>query len=67
MDAYGETSLLNNKFMQTGQHITLFDLNQTIRTKLVEAFPESLWVIAEISEIKVGTTGHCYLDLIQKE
>lgn len=53
--------------MATGQQITLFDLNQTIRNKLVEAFPESLWVIAEISEIKVGTTGHCYLDLIQKE
>ena len=53
--------------MATSQHISLFDLNQTIRNKLVEAFPESLWIIAEISEIKVGTTGHCYLDLIQKE
>lgn len=53
--------------MAAAQHISLFDLNQTIRNKLVEAFPESLWVIAEISEIKVGTTGHCYLDLIQKE
>ncbi|SDB84139.1 exodeoxyribonuclease VII large subunit [Williamwhitmania taraxaci] len=53
--------------MQVGTHLTLFDLNQTIRAKLVEAFPESLWVIAEISEIKVGTTGHCYIDLIQKD
>ncbi len=53
--------------MDQPQHISLFELNQQIRQALIERFPESAWVIAEISEIKISTAGHCYLELIQKD
>ena len=42
-------------------------LNQMIRDALLDAFPASLWIIAEISEIKINRTGHCYLELIEQE
>ncbi len=30
-------------------------------------FPKSIWVIAEISELKVNRNGHCYLELVEKD
>lgn len=50
----------------TGQ-ITLFDLSNRIRNALQDAFPETVWVVAEISEMKENRTGHCYLELIEKD
>jgi len=42
-------------------------LQALIRARLDEAFPLPLWVAAEISEVKVNYSGHCYLELIEKE
>lgn len=53
--------------MSQPKHISLFELNQQIRQAMEERFPESAWVIAEISEIKTSASGHCYLELIQKD
>lgn len=47
--------------------LTLFELNNKIQSSLKGAFPDSLWVVAEISEKRTNRTGHCYLELIQKE
>ncbi len=47
--------------------ITLFQLNNSIKKAIENAFNESIWVIAEISEIKVNQNGHCYLELVEKE
>ncbi len=49
------------------QKLTLFRLNQWIQEALKSAIPTSVWVIAEISELKENRSGHCYLELIEKE
>ncbi|HOI50092.1 MAG TPA: exodeoxyribonuclease VII large subunit, partial [Prolixibacteraceae bacterium] len=47
--------------------LTLLELNNLIRDALQDAFPETIWVVAEISELKINRTGHCYLELIEKD
>lgn len=47
--------------------VTLAELNNRIRNALQDAFPETVWVVAEISELKENRTGHCYLELIEKD
>ncbi|WP_439183642.1 exodeoxyribonuclease VII large subunit [Carboxylicivirga taeanensis] len=49
------------------KHLSLFELNTNIKAQLKEAFPSSYWVIAEISEIRTVRSGHCYLELIEKD
>jgi len=53
--------------MSSPEHITLLQLQTLIKSRLDEAFPLPLWVAAEISEVKVNHSGHCYLELIEKE
>ncbi len=48
------------------QKLTLFELNEQIKETLFEAFPSTVWVIAEISELKENRSGHCYLELVEK-
>lgn len=47
--------------------ITLLELNKSIQETLSERFSGSVWIIAEISELKVNRNGHCYLELIEKD
>ena len=49
------------------QKLTLSELNEQISKALQGAFPSSVWVIAEISELKENRNGHCYLELIEKQ
>ena len=49
------------------QKITLLELNKSIQDALKNSFPGSIWIIAEISELKVNRNGHCYLELIEKD
>jgi exodeoxyribonuclease VII large subunit len=49
------------------QKLTLFQLNEQIKDALTGAFPTSVWVIAEVSELKENRNGHCYLELIEKQ
>jgi len=46
---------------------TLSELNTAIKATLELAFPESVWVVAEISEIRHNSKGHCYLELVERE
>ena len=48
------------------QHITLTELQRRVRLSLEERFALPLWVSAEIAEIKVNYSGHCYLELVEK-
>src|SRR5690554_449991 len=48
------------------QKLTLFELNERVKDTLNEAFPVSVWVVAEISELKENRNGHCYLELVEK-
>ena len=47
--------------------ISLYQLNNQIKSHLADAFSEDLWIIAEISELRQTQTGHCYLELIEKD
>lgn len=46
---------------------TLSELNSLIKATLELAFPESVWVVAEIAEIRCNTRGHCYLELVERK
>ncbi len=48
-------------------HLSLYELNNNIKEQLKEAFPTTYWVVAEISEIRTVRSGHCYLELIEKD
>ncbi len=52
--------------MEAGGHITLVQLQNRIANTLADALPLPVWVSAEISEIKVNASGHCYLELVEK-
>lgn len=53
--------------MPSVEKITLYELNQKVKEVLAQSFNSKYWVIAEISEFKENSSGHCYLELIQKE
>ena len=54
--------------MTTGRkEFSLLELNACVRNALQEALPDRYWVRAEISEAKIHASGHCYLELIEKE
>ena len=47
-------------------HITLRELQQQIKSAVEQSLPLPVWVVAEVSELKVNYTGHCYLELVEK-
>ncbi len=46
--------------------ITLYELNSRIRKVLKEEFEGRYWITAEITEIQLNSSGHCYLQLADK-
>ncbi|MFI3330817.1 MAG: exodeoxyribonuclease VII large subunit [Rikenellaceae bacterium] len=49
------------------QYISLRELQAMIKSSLERDFAFPLWVVAEISELKVNyNSGHCYMELIEK-
>ncbi len=49
-----------------GGSVSLSELNLLVKSCIQDAFPEQIWLIAEISEMKVNRNGHCYLELVEK-
>lgn len=52
--------------MTEPQHITLRELQRRVKAALEGQFALPLWVSAEISDLKVNYSGHCYLELVEK-
>lgn len=52
--------------MNDQQH-SLFELQRQVKNSLEEIFSGPVWVKAEISEMTVNRSGHCYLDLVETE
>ena len=52
--------------MGESQHITLRELQRRVKSVLEGQFALPLWVSAEISDLKVNYSGHCYLELVEK-
>ena len=53
--------------MATQNAISLTALQERIKQALDKSLSPYYWITAEINEIKVNRTGHCYLVLIEKE
>jgi len=47
--------------------ITLSELQQRIKKTLENSLCDSLWITAEINELKTNSSGHCYLELVEKD
>lgn len=45
---------------------SLLEFSTAIRSALTDAFPGKYWISAEISELYVNGSGHCYMELIEK-
>lgn len=48
------------------ESLTLLDLQRMVRFTLEERFNAPLWIGADISELKLNRSGHCYLNLVEK-
>lgn len=46
--------------------LSLLHLNKIIKNTLHDSLSPSYWLIGEISEMSVNATGHCYLELVEK-
>ena len=52
--------------MEQKKHITLAQLQGIISIALADALPLPVWVCAEVADIKINASGHCYIELIEK-
>jgi exodeoxyribonuclease VII large subunit len=48
------------------EKLSLTELQRLIRDSLYLSLPQMFWVVAEISEITINSSGHCYLELVEK-
>lgn len=49
------------------QSMSLQELNALVRKSIRLCLPDEYWVQAELSDVKVNCSGHCYLEFIQKD
>lgn len=47
--------------------LSLYELNALVKRSLEQCLPQSYWVQAELSDVRTHTTGHCYLEFVQKD
>lgn len=47
-------------------HLTLLQLNNLVHQTIQYSMPQSYWVEAEVLDL-TDRTGHCYMDLVQKD
>lgn len=52
--------------MAATQAFTLHQLQRHIKQTLYDQYPDPVWVVAEIAELKSHASGHCYLNLVEK-
>lgn len=46
--------------------LSLHELNQHVRTTLAQNLADAYWLQAELSDVRIHSTGHCYLEFVQK-
>ena len=47
--------------------MSLFELNNLVRTSIRTCLPDEYWVQAELSDVRSNYSGHCYLEFVQKD
>ena len=50
-----------------GERLSLLELNALVRRSLEQCLPDEYWIQAELSDVRPNTTGHCYLEFVQKD
>lgn len=53
--------------MMENNPLSLLELNALIRRSVQACFPDSYWVQAELSDVRANSSGHCYLEFVQKD
>lgn len=53
--------------MTVSGELTLFELNTLVRDKLLSTLSDRYWICAEVSEARENYSGHCYLELVDKD
>lgn len=48
-------------------HLTLLEFNNAVSEAIAANFNDTYWLTAEVSEARVASNGHCYLELIEKD
>lgn len=49
------------------EELSLLELNNRVRGAIGRAFPDTCWVRAEMSDVRVNhSSGHCYLEFVEK-
>lgn len=48
------------------QNYSLYELTRTVQEAVYDTLPDTYRVTAEISELRVNASGHCYLELVEK-
>lgn len=49
------------------ESFTLYELQRIIGAAIEQFLAKPVWVSAEIAEIKLNTSGHCYLELVERD
>ncbi|MDR2385305.1 MAG: exodeoxyribonuclease VII large subunit [Tannerella sp.] len=59
--------LKQNKGISAGV-MSLSELNCLVKTAVYEMLPETYWIRAEISDVRINSSsGHCYLEFVEKD
>lgn len=53
--------------MEHKTSLSLYELNALVRSSIEQCLPEEFWVQAELSDVRTNSTGHCYLEFVQKD
>lgn len=49
------------------EELSLLELNNRVRNAINRSFPDTCWVRAEMSDVRVNqSSGHCYLEFVEK-
>ena len=46
--------------------LSLLELNALVRRSIEQGVPDEYWLQAELSEVRIHSAGHCYLEFVQK-
>lgn len=47
--------------------LTLYELNALVKRSITACMPDTYWLQAELSDVRSNSSGHCYLEFVQKE
>lgn len=50
-----------------GQALSLYELNSLVKRSINACLPDTYWLQAELSDVRTNSSGHCYLEFVQKE